>query len=93
MLLSGCANKAMKYWGKLKSGDKISRDIIVETPDFKEAVNAVCDKFDLSRPLILVKHINDISNFRITVFLPDDFVESIRFDALEIERIVTRKKT
>jgi hypothetical protein len=83
----------MKFWGKLKTGDKITGDTVVEAKDFKEAVSAICDKFDLSKPMILEKHKKEISDFRITAFYPDDFVESVRFEALEIENIVSRKKT
>lgn len=83
----------MKFWGKLRTGEKLTKDMVAESKDFKTAVNLICDKFDLSKPLILEKHLNEIANFNMTVFYPDDFVESVSFDAFVIEKIVTKKKT
>ena len=83
----------MKFWGKIRIGEKLIKDAVVESQDFKGAVNLICDKFDLSKPIILEKHMNEIKNFNITVFQSDDFVESVKFDSFEIEKIVTKKKT
>ena len=82
----------MRYWGKLKIEDRTLRDITIAAEDFKEAINAVCSSFDLSKPVMLDKHKNEIKSFNRTVFYPDDFIESVNFDSFEIEKIVTRKK-
>jgi len=83
----------MKFWGKLRVGEKISADMTVESADLKSAVFSICQKFDLSKPVILDKHNNEMALFNRTVFLPDDFIENVMFDMLEIEKIVNRKKT
>ncbi len=82
----------MKFWGKLKTEDRILKDIIVNCDDLKSAVAAICDEFDLSKPLILEKHLSETASFNRTVFYPDDFVERVSFDSFEIEKIATKKK-
>lgn len=82
----------MKFWAKIKTEDRILKDTVVNGEDLKSAVAAVCDEFDLAKPVLLEKHINETSQFNRTVFYPDDFIESVCFDALEIEKIVTKKK-
>lgn len=82
----------MKFWGKLKTEDRILKDIIVNSDDFKSAVANICNEFDLSKPIILEKHFSETASFNRTVFYPDDFVESVSFDSFEVEKIVTRKK-
>jgi hypothetical protein len=82
----------MKFWGKLKTEDRILKDIIVNSDGLKSAVADICNEFDLSKPMILEKHVSETASFNRTVFYPDDFVESVSFDSFEIEKIVTRKK-
>ncbi len=82
----------MKFWAKVKIEDRIQKDVIVESEDLKSAVAAVCDVFDFSKPILLGKHLSETRDFNRTVFYPDDFVESVSFDSLEIEKIVTKKK-
>lgn len=82
----------MKFWGKLKTEDRILKDIIVNGDDLKTAVAAICNEFDLSKPIILDKHLNETASFNRTVFYPDDFVDSVFFDSFEIEKIATKKK-
>jgi hypothetical protein len=82
----------MKYWAKIKIEDRMLKDVIVEGEDLRSAVAAVCDAFDLSKPIMLDKHLNEIRDFNRTVFYPDDFVDSVSFDSLEIEKISTKKK-
>ncbi len=63
----------------------------VEPLDFgadpQEALEAACRKLDISRPLWLDKHTRDWEAFGQTRFLPDDFLESVDFERLEIEFI------
>jgi hypothetical protein len=82
----------MRFWGKLKIEDKIIKDITVKGEDFKGAISVICGEFDLSKPLMLEKHLSEIRQFNRTVFYADDFIESVSFDSLEIEKIVTKKK-
>lgn len=82
----------MKFWGKLKSEDKIIKDLTSEAASFSDALADICRDLDLSKPLILEKHVGEMRQFNRTVFYPDDFIESVSFDSFEIEKIVTKKK-
>ena len=81
----------MKYWVKLKQEDIILQHTTVEAPDFAGALGAACSAFDLSKPIVCEKHKSEMERFSRTVFYPDDFVDSVSFDTMEIE-IITRKK-
>lgn len=65
---------------------------MVTGDDLKSAVAAICNEFDLSKPIVLEKHLNETASFNRTVFYPDDFVETVSFDSFEIEKIATKKK-
>jgi len=82
----------LRFWGKIKIEDSIKTDVTLEEKDFPSAVSAVCDRLDLSKPIICAKHHGEIKSFRRTVFYPDDFVETVYFDTLEIEIIGKNKK-
>lgn len=47
---------------------------------------------DVAVPVILKKHVNELTSFSRTVFRRQDFMESIPFDALEIEIFPEKKK-
>jgi len=66
----------------IKNNEKIS---IEDKKDkcFKE----ICQKFDLSVPLWLKKHDDEFSQFKYVIFYPDDFIDDIDFDKLEIDLI------
>ncbi len=83
----------MRVWGKLKTEDRILDDVILTKGDFEAALTAVCDHFDLTNPIVCTKQLCEIKNFNRTVFYPDDFLESVNFDTLEIEIIDIKKKT
>ena len=46
-----------------------------------------CRKLDIARPIWLDKHSREWDEFGQTRFLPDDFLESVDFQRLEIEYI------
>ena len=83
----------MKLWGKTKLDNNTldSRVVTVnakhayEVEDWSEPFARLCHDTNLSRPVILKKHVRDLEQFRHTVFLPQDFLESVDFDRLEIE--------
>jgi hypothetical protein len=81
----------MRYWGKLKTEDRIIRDLVHEDSDFTAALVALCGGFDISRPIVCEKHIKELRMFRRTIFYPDDFVEGVGFDTLEIEIFDNKK--
>lgn len=52
-----------------------------------EALHAVCYRMDLGRPLWLEKNQREWNEFSQTRFIPSQFMESVKFDRLEIEFI------
>ena len=56
----------------------------------QEALEAICYRLDLPKPLWLDKHQREWDEFGQTRFVAEHFVESIGFDRLEIEFINPR---
>ena len=83
----------MKYWVKLKIEDIIRQHITVEAIDLHSALVTALTALDLSKPVVCEKHQVELDRFSRTIFYPDDFVEPVNFDTLEIEIITKRKKT
>ncbi len=83
----------MKYWVKLKNEDIIRQHITVEAIDLNSALVAALGALDISKPVICEKHHAELERFSRTIFYPDDFIDSVSFDTLEIEIITKRKKT
>lgn len=52
-----------------------------------EALNALCSRMDLSRPVWLDKNRRDWESFSRTRFMPDQFIDPVVFDRMEIEFI------
>lgn len=83
----------MKLWGKTKRDNRIVLSHVVtvqakhadEVEDWSEPFSRLCRDMNLSRPVILTKHVRDLEQFRHTVFFPQDFLESVDFDKLEVE--------
>ena len=76
----------MKIWARVRKNNKTTEQDVVEIPQ-KDAseVEDLCSKLNLSRPVILDKHVNELLRFLHTVFRPDDFMEQVTFDRLEVE--------
>jgi hypothetical protein len=82
----------MRVWGMIKVADRIKRDVIINADDFMSALILVCEHFDLAKPIMVQKHYREVEQFNRTIFYSDDFVESVPFDTLEVEIIITKKK-
>lgn len=77
-------------WARAYRGQKTIESQTGQCNDFdleavKNTVRQICEELDISQPVWLRKHQNDIINFRRTTFKPGDFIESVRFDRFEIE--------
>ena len=59
----------------------------------REALIALCREADLPVPMWLEKHEREFERFRRTAFLPDHFIEEVRFERLEIEFLEEESKT
>lgn len=87
------AGDDMNIWGKIRVDNNtvdscvvsISEKSASEVSDWGEAFASLCHDLNLSRPVILKKHVRELEQFSHTVFLPADFIESVGFDRLEIE--------
>ena len=83
----------MKIWARVRKNNKTTEQDVVEIPqkdaseveNWHEALCELCSKLNLSRPVILDKHVNELLRFSHTVFRPDDFMEQVTFDRLEVE--------
>ena len=87
----GIKNMA-RLWGILKKKNRIWRDIVVEihgddSEATQDALSDVCYALDIPRPIWLDKHEREWEEFGQTRFLPDDFLESVDFQRMEIEFI------
>ena len=84
---------SVKIWARIRKNNKTTAQEVIEIPqknaseveDWHEALCELCSKLNLSRPVILDKHVNELLRFSHTVFRPDDFMEQVAFDRLEIE--------
>ena len=76
----------------IKVEDRIKSDVVVTADDFMGSLMQVCEHFDLTKPIMLDKHLSEIKRFNRTIFYADDFIEAVPFDTLEIEIIVNKKK-
>ncbi len=83
----------MKVWGKIRKDNSTIAERVVtvqaktayDVTDWNEPFIKLCHDLNLSRPVILKKHIRDMEQFRHAIFLPDDFMEPVDFDRFEIE--------
>jgi len=87
----------IKIWGKTLKKEKIILSHTVELyevtdmEDLLDGVYDICIKFDMPRPIVLNKHLNDIKKFLTVRFLPDDFIEKVDFDKFEINIFIEKK--
>ncbi|MBR5109346.1 MAG: hypothetical protein IK099_04050 [Clostridia bacterium] len=80
---------AAGIWVRLMHKTRIEKDTTVECShnDWQEALETACRQLDVSRPMILAKHIRDWEQFSQARFLKEHFVEDIPFDRMEVEFI------
>lgn len=60
--------------------------------DWLEALDEVCRRMDLQRPVLLRCHERDWDSFGLTRFLPEHFMESVDFDRMDVQFIDPDKK-
>lgn len=86
--------KIMRIWGKLWQDNHLLRDMVVEdrsddtrTHKVFHALTEICQEFDLAEPIWLDANVKDFQRHAKTRFGQDSFIETIEFDALEIQVI------
>ena len=88
----------MKIWFKTIKGDKTPSHTVIETTqslsqeDFIASLREGCHALDLPTPTALASHLKRFNTFGIVRFYPDDFIESVEFDKLEIEILKEKRK-
>lgn len=90
----------MRIWAKVYEEHRIVNETVREFSSarptdcegWSELLHVLCQDLDLCRPVILRKHVNDLTRFSRVVFKPADFMESVDFDAFEVEVLSEKKK-
>jgi hypothetical protein len=78
---------AGKLWLRQIKKNKITADTVAacDKANWQEALATGCREMDIGVPIVLSRHIQDWDNFSQTRFLPEHFMEPVRFDRLEAE--------
>lgn len=89
-----------KLWAKKIKNSNIIDSIVVKNKEEISSIEKrdkclkeICQKLDLSVPPWLKKHDLEFSQFKYVTFYPQDFVDEVDFDKLEIELIDNDKKS
>ena len=83
-----------KLWAKKIKDNRIinsvtatNKDSISNKEKRKKCIDEICRKFDISIPVWLENHDVEFSQYKYVVLYPEDFIDEIDFDKLEIELI------
>ncbi len=78
---------AGKLWLRQIRKNKITADTVTacDKGSWQEALTVGCRQMDIGVPMVLARHVQDWNNFSQTRFLPEHFMEPVRFDRLEAE--------
>ena len=84
-----------RMWGKLWKDNHLLKDMVSYNSDYSmsrtamvfQAVEEICQEFDLSQPIWLDANVREFKRHDRTRFTKDSFIESIDFDYLEIHVI------
>ena len=90
----------MRIWAKLIKRQKIQSEVVREfslarpsvIDEWTPVLHELCQALDLSRPVMLQKHANELERFSRTVFRASDFMEPIAFDTFEMEILQEKKE-
>lgn len=84
-----------RMWAKIFENNHMIEDMVIVNNDTEltrtkkifAALDEVCIKFDLGKPIWLEANISEFKKVAKTRFRADNFIESIDFDYLEIQVI------
>lgn len=90
----------MRIWVKTVIHHRIQQEAVQEFTSARPSdadgwlpvITELCKPLDVAVPVLLGKHVHELKQFSRTVFKPHDFMESVSFDALEIEIFPEKKK-
>lgn len=81
----------MNIWAKLITNGKNVKDIVYKDKaplayaNYEQMLRNIAELLDIPCPLCMQKHFADLKKFNIHRFKPDDFIESLDYDWLELE--------
>ena len=78
---------AGKLWARQIRKNKIVADAVTacDKASWQEALAICCRQMDIGVPMVLSRHHQDWDSFSQTRFLPEQFLEPVRFERLEVE--------
>lgn len=90
----------MRIWAKTTIQQKMQSEVVREfalarpsdLDGWTPVLHELCQALDLSRPIMLEKHVSELERFSHTVFRQSDFMEPIAFDRFEIEIFPEKKE-
>lgn len=90
----------MKLWAKCILDNRIEKDCVREYPytrqagidEWNEMIGDMVKPMDISRPVVLKKHLRELQNFSLTHFSKQDFMDDIPYDRFVIEIFPEKKK-
>ena len=90
----------MRIWAKTTKQQKINSEVVREFSlarpsdilGWMPILHTLCQELDLSRPVLLNKHVRELNTFNHTAFKQSDFMEPISFDRFEIEILIDKKE-
>ena len=91
----------MRVWAKIITEHKIQKDVVQEfalarpsdLSGWTYVIDSLCQQLDIERPVILAKHVRELSTFNRTVFRGSDFMDLTSFDLYEIEIFPEKKES
>lgn len=78
---------AGKLWARQIRKNKMVADMVTscDKTNWQEALAVCCRQMDIGVPMVLGRHVQDWDSFSQTRFLPEHFMETVKFDRLEVE--------
>lgn len=88
-----------KLWAREIKKNHIINSIVVKNKEDlsssekrDKCLKEICRKLDVSVPVWLKKHDLEFSQFKYVTFYPQDFIDEVDFDKLEVELLDDGKK-
>jgi tRNA G26 N,N-dimethylase Trm1 len=88
-----------KLWAKEIKKNHIINSIVIKNKEnidsskkMDKCLKEICKELDISVPVWLKKHGMEFSQFKYVTFYPQDFIDEVDFDKLEVELIDSDKK-
>lgn len=89
-----------KLWARKIRKNHLIESIVVENAEDistlekrDQCLKEICRKFDISVPVWIKKHDLEFSKFKYVTFYPQDFIDEVDFDKLEVELMDDENKS